>query len=533
MSQIWTFGGHAIFANSQGLAGYPGGFCNLGYPASPFILVANIGPNTPCYAPGSSGCGDLNSGVARVQNAGGPGMFWCDGGNNTIAPCNSLWNAGIGDDFYPYTFPSKITKPGAFRMTIDNLGATPQTASQVYNDNTISLTSSIDMTFNFFFGCRNLTGGDGMIFVLAKTKATPASGSAGGGNLGFFSIGNSIGIEFDTYRNAVNNDPTEAVLSSTDHVAIVKNGSVVHPALADGTFPAGEGPFNLPNTIGLNLDGNIEDCTVHKLRVVWNQSSKLLTAYLDGIKVIEKTEDIPTILGVTNAYWGFTSGVQGNSNEQWFSYNGTASPPSIPYDCSAAGTDVLGCTPIALPVEFFNINSQNIDNKEIVVRWSTAWEKNNSYFMVERSTDMNQWKSLGTVNGTNLDQLQTYDFVDLNPENGVNYYRLIQVDNDGAKKYSSVVREQFNTFESIVSIVPNPASNFIKIKLLNQVDVESLLKIEIRDIAGKMVYSSDFQMNALQGQEVDISINGFSEGLYLVKTTIDNVSQSRKLIIQH
>ena len=93
----------------------------------------------------------------------------------------------------------------------------------------------------------------------------------------------------------------------------------------------------------------------------------------------------------------------------------------------------------ALPVELVTFGAKRSGNSNIL-NWTTATEKNNSLFKVERAgTDLvfgviGQVKGNGTTNA-----LTDYVFEDKSPLKGVNYYRLLQVDYDGTERYSNTV----------------------------------------------------------------------------------------------
>jgi len=67
-----------------------------------------------------------------------------------------------------------------------------------------------------------------------------------------------------------------------------------------------------------------------------------------------------------------------------------------------------------------------------VLHWSTASEQNNKGFAVERSSDATNWKQIAFVAGkNNSSAVNNYSATDFAPSNGVNYYRLKQIDFDG------------------------------------------------------------------------------------------------------
>jgi len=106
-----------------------------------------------------------------------------------------------------------------------------------------------------------------------------------------------------------------------------------------------------------------------------------------------------------------------------------------PYDLSWNLTNgaTLDCSP--LPVEFMDFLGQKKSGYNELI-WMTASEINNDYFIVERSTDGNNWMTIGTVKGSgNSNSPINYSMKDSDFNQGrINYYRLSQVDLDGKHK---------------------------------------------------------------------------------------------------
>lgn len=91
---------------------------------------------------------------------------------------------------------------------------------------------------------------------------------------------------------------------------------------------------------------------------------------------------------------------------------------------------------IPTPVTLVFFHTQNQGNQALCT-WQTANESNNIFFVVEKSTDGLQWTGIGQVAGnTNTTTATSYEFLDPNPLERLQYYRLKQVDLDGKFTYS-------------------------------------------------------------------------------------------------
>ena len=90
----------------------------------------------------------------------------------------------------------------------------------------------------------------------------------------------------------------------------------------------------------------------------------------------------------------------------------------------------------------------------------------------------------------------------------------------------SVTDYQYLT--SDVQIYPNPADEFINIKLGNNAQTNK--PIEIFDALGKQVLSIDASM--IQNGLITKNINALQSGLYFVKVHIDNTIVTKKMIVK-
>jgi hypothetical protein len=170
-------------------------------------------------------------------------------------------------------------------------------------------------------------------------------------------------------------------------------------------------------------------------------------------------------------------------------------------------TDVVG-----LPVVLISFTaSLNPDQRSVLVEWTTASEKNNHYFIVERSDNGLDFANIGKIEGRgNSSSLEHYSFTDITPGKGKKYYRLTQVDLDGEFDQSQIVSVDLSG-ELDVKLQPTLFNDYME--LLVNADVESA-EVEITDIKGKSIYKASVNPHT----KVQIGA-GLSRGVYFVKIT--------------
>lgn len=116
------------------------------------------------------------------------------------------------------------------------------------------------------------------------------------------------------------------------------------------------------------------------------------------------------------------------------------------------------CAAVLLPVEWLSFEAVlSSDQRKVHCLWETASETNNAYFAVLRSSDGVNWEELGRVQGvgTTLEQ-QAYSYVDEYPLDGISYYRIKQVDFNGAFDFSEIDAVERTKVD--FQVYPNPGN---------------------------------------------------------------------------
>lgn len=114
---------------------------------------------------------------------------------------------------------------------------------------------------------------------------------------------------------------------------------------------------------------------------------------------------------------------------------------------------------VTLPIELVDFNVSCVENGRIALEWATLSELNNDYFEIQRSTDGMNYEKIGIVDGAgNSSSYLEYLEFDHQAKAGINYYRLRQVDFDGASSYSSS-KSVLAYCEESIQVYPNPAEN--------------------------------------------------------------------------
>ena len=143
----------------------------------------------------------------------------------------------------------------------------------------------------------------------------------------------------------------------------------------------------------------------------------------------------------------------------------------------------LDCT--VLPIELLDFQAQ-ARGEVVDLLWSTATETDNAWFEVQRSADGEHYQTIATVPGAGT-SLERRDYViqDIDPLQGVSYYRLEQVDHDGSSSYSPVRSVRLLGDHQNMLVYPNPAMDVLHIAMPHQGAVSVMA--EVLDMSGRTV----------------------------------------------
>jgi hypothetical protein len=183
-----------------------------------------------------------------------------------------------------------------------------------------------------------------------------------------------------------------------------------------------------------------------------------------------------------------------------------------------------------LPIELVNFNAK-FSSGHVYLDWSTATEINNDYFLVQRSSDNVAYVNINEVNGSgNSSQTHFYNSVDTKPLNGINYYRLCQVDYDGTRTYSYPRAIRTNGKNDVV-FFPNPASAE-KVAILFTGTKNENYTLEVMDITGKTILKRENQLLESGVNQLNLEKDSFlSGGTYFVSVFTNDEIYRQKMII--
>ena len=166
---------------------------------------------------------------------------------------------------------------------------------------------------------------------------------------------------------------------------------------------------------------------------------------------------------------------------------------------------------VVLPIELLSFTGK-IAGHSTVLDWITASEKNNKEFDVQWSADGVNFSTLGVIpskgnSSANLAYRYNHDY----PVDGINYYRLKQIDSDNKISYSKVLAFKLNVPDAEPFLYPNPANKSIHLNLGSSVQHADII-----------LYSLDMRLLRKQNLNIvgltsNIDISQLLPGIYFMQ----------------
>jgi len=206
----------------------------------------------------------------------------------------------------------------------------------------------------------------------------------------------------------------------------------------------------------------------------------------------------------------------------YLNYNGVSCLITLP----GSGYFNPNCSP-TVATEFTGITAR-AQNCSVDLRWSTGSEVNSDHFRIERSFDGISYQSIGKVVASgNSQTMVEYNFADNQPANGINYYRVVEVDVDGNEVVSEVANAKATCITyGITSVWPIPSNGDINIQINSQFELNA--SIEIVDMLGRTIKVIDATITKGSNTHT-IDVSGMADAIYFVKL-VDDLNRTSAIV---
>ncbi|MBB6609467.1 T9SS type A sorting domain-containing protein [Pontibacter sp. Tf4] len=229
-------------------------------------------------------------------------------------------------------------------------------------------------------------------------------------------------------------------------------------------------------------------------------------------------------------------GVNG-AQDQWVKHSGAA-PDTYTNSLTSTGINsltrmTLGSNVTPLPVELLSFTAVK-QGTNAVLKWATASERNNSGFEVQVSTDGLTFQKIGFVEsrvGTSAIK-QEYSFTDSrHGKNGVQYYRLKQIDFDGTFKLYGPKVIDYGTVTKIAPAIvyPNPFTD--NLRVIIETPTAGKAHVKLYTVSGQLLKEEVLQVEAGKDDHtLNLGSGTYAPGLYMLVIELNQQVQTLKLM---
>ncbi|MEO6732367.1 MAG: T9SS type A sorting domain-containing protein [Ferruginibacter sp.] len=185
-----------------------------------------------------------------------------------------------------------------------------------------------------------------------------------------------------------------------------------------------------------------------------------------------------------------------------------------------------------LPVTYKSIRAYR-QAENIAVEWKVENETNIVKYEVEKSADGVSFDKVGITpargaNSTNA----TYSWMDANPLNGNNFYRVRSVNVEGRSEYSMIVKIDTEVKNSVITIFPNPITdNKIGLQFRNVIAGDYYIRL--MNSNGQVLLTTTVSALASSTAKNISTGNKLISGLYHLEVTgPDKIVNSIKVVVR-
>jgi hypothetical protein len=185
-----------------------------------------------------------------------------------------------------------------------------------------------------------------------------------------------------------------------------------------------------------------------------------------------------------------------------------------------------------VPVELTSFTA-NVNNEgNVVLNWSTATEVNNQMFEIERRNTEGQFTTIGYVEGYGTTtEPQEYSYIDNTVGTGTYFYRLKQIDFNGAYEYSDEIEVEVNgplTF-ALGQNYPNPFNPSTLIKY--SVPESGFVKLSVYNLIGEEVSVLVNKVVDAGFYEAAFNAANLPSGIYFYRLQAGDYVETKKMVL--
>ncbi|MFC0772263.1 T9SS type A sorting domain-containing protein [Terrimonas alba] len=184
-----------------------------------------------------------------------------------------------------------------------------------------------------------------------------------------------------------------------------------------------------------------------------------------------------------------------------------------------------------LPVMFDHVIAYE-NNNGVVIEWSNLTERDIATYFVERSGNGSDYSIISQIlPKSNRDDKASYQYFDINPLPGLNFYRVKVIEKSMKIIFSKVLRVERDKEKQGISLYPNPVTNNQLIISLSSIR-EGNYNLMLYNSAGQNAFRDIINNKGSSTIKTLKLPSAIRPGIYNLVITGDNYRESKTLIVQ-
>ncbi len=224
-------------------------------------------------------------------------------------------------------------------------------------------------------------------------------------------------------------------------------------------------------------------------------------------------------------------------NNYWIEYPAGITQPSGAFLLTSNGNVITSFSPFAmgqlgavLPIELTYFRAEP-KAKQVQLTWQTALERNATEFIVERSQDAIHFQAIGTVDAAgNSSSAKDYTFTDISAKNGLNYYRLRQVDTDGILFLTSIISIDLLKKGTILETAFLDENKNLNLVVQN-VNADQRATVLVSDLSGALIEKKALDFSEGNNQ-YQLSLSSLASGNYIITIVMDSQVLAKQIFVK-
>ncbi len=237
-------------------------------------------------------------------------------------------------------------------------------------------------------------------------------------------------------------------------------------------------------------------------QVVLNETTNIIETYIQSKVICSSWNSGNAVHGINGPDGCSGVVVPGRNNTQWTATN------------DAKMFTPTGCCNQPLSAEIISFDGKQIEKNLNQLDWVSSSETNLDKYIIEKSEDgidfeyFKEMKAMG-----NSAYSLSYSMNDDQPFEKITYYRIRQVDLNGAYEYSNTISILNSAWEGfdVFNLFPNPSEGLVNAEIYATQDIEFTL--EIKDISGRTIRTTEHELQ-FGTNMMNFDLTSFESGIY-------------------